>query len=845
MSEAAPQEQEKQEKNGCVLPLLIAGMLLWATLVPPVATLVIQQGLAPAPGSMTQALSLLAAGTVLLLLPWMAIAFFTRREAAWRSVRMTAIALTGVTGYWLVGALLTAFASGDYVRGAALLIYAGAATWALLRWAGKPVREVGVFRFDWQTILAALILAGLLTLPWPYTGALGDRFETLQITLQTLLEIIPHVLLIWGVGFYLLTSSYGATQWAALVTMLLYAILLGGEALTGQGLAGSARGWIALPLAFLLTELRARDKGLLPVLLVLFTYLIAPRIFVDPRDIKARGIPELQHVLSYIGVWLMAGSLGLILYLARLFRSSYAGDLSLPRWIKPTATIGGAVVMWGVWIGVYIFAGAPGFYDDGFLIIMKEQADLSAAYDYESADLADRADGIKAREERLNYVYRTLVETAERSQAPIREDLDALGFDYRPYYLINMIRVDGHRTWRRSFEGHPDVAAVIINPNVREYPRRLPLPYGMDEQTGVVTDTLTLQENLLAIGVEAAWEMNVTGVGIVVAGQDTGYDWEHPALKGSYRGWNGQTATHQYNWYDAWSDATVPFDDDKHGTHTMGTVLGREGESNRIGVAPDARWIGCRNMRRGFGNPASYTECMEFFLAPYPLGGDSFVDGDVSRAPHLINNSWGCPDMEGCFADTLRPAVDALRAAGVMMVVSAGNEGPGCGTVATPPANYDAAFSVGATSSTSDEITAFSSRGPADGLLKPDISAPGARVRSSVPGGGYGYADGTSMAGPHVAGVVALVWSANPALIGDVARTEQLLCETSAPQPVLETCSPEEAAADDPFALLDAPVCACGEATGAPNNVYGCGIVDAEAAVRAALEHLNPPTEEE
>ena len=336
MSEAAPQEQEKQEKNGCVLPLLIAGMLLWATLVPPVATLVIQQGLAPALGSMTQALSLLAAGAVLLLLPWMAIAFFTRREAAWRSVRMTAIALTGVTGYWLVGALLTAFASGDYVRGAALLIYAGAATWALLRWAGKPVREVGVFRFDWQTILAALILAGLLTLPWPYTGALGDRFETLQITLQTLLEIIPHVLLIWGVGFYLLTSSYGATQWAALVTMLLYAILLGGEALTGQGLAGSARGWIALPLAFLLTELRARDKGLLPVLLVLFTYLIAPRIFVDPRDIKARGIPELQHVLSYIGVWLMAGSLGLILYLARLFRSSYAGDLSLPRWIKPT-----------------------------------------------------------------------------------------------------------------------------------------------------------------------------------------------------------------------------------------------------------------------------------------------------------------------------------------------------------------------------------------------------------------------------------------------------------------------------------------------------------------------------
>jgi subtilisin family serine protease len=543
----------------------------------------------------------------------------------------------------------------------------------------------------------------------------------------------------------------------------------------------------------------------------------------------------MQHILSYVGVWLMAASLALILYLVRLFRSSYESDLSLPQWVDPTATISGVVVMWAVWGGVYLFAGAPGFYDDGFLIIMKEQADLSAAYDYESADLADGADGIKAREARMDYVYRTLVETAERTQAPIREDLDALGFDYRPYYLINMIRVDGHRTWRQSFEERPDVAAVILNPNVRDYPRRLPLPYGMDDQAGVITDTLTLQENLVAIGVEAAWEMEVTGEGIVVAGQDTGYDWDHPALKARYRGWDGQTATHVYNWHDAWSDATVPFDDDKHGTHTMGTVLGREGDANRIGVAPDAQWIGCRNMRRGFGNPASYAECMEFFLAPYPPGGDPFVEGDVSRAPHLVNNSWGCPEIEGCFADTLRPAVQALRAAGLMMVVSAGNEGPGCETVATPPANYDAAFSVGATSSTSDQITVFSSRGPADGLLKPDISAPGARIRSSVPGGGYGYADGTSMAGPHVAGVVALVWSANPALIGDITRTEQLLCETAVPQAVAESCAPEEAASEDFFAMLEAPVCACGDATGAPNNVYGCGIVDAEAAVRAAL----------
>jgi serine protease AprX len=192
----------------------------------------------------------------------------------------------------------------------------------------------------------------------------------------------------------------------------------------------------------------------------------------------------------------------------------------------------------------------------------------------------------------------------------------------------------------------------------------------------------------------------------------------------------------------------------------------------------------------------------------------------------VVNNSWGCHDKEGCQADTLRIAVDHLRAAGQMMVASAGNEGPACSTVTDPPALYDSAFTVGAIGQ-GDLVTGFSSRGPvaADGSdrIKPDIVAPGDMVRSSMPGG-YGVNSGTSMAGPHVAGAVALLWSAEPALIGDIDRTESLLVETAQRLTVDAVCARET-------------VCACGgDLPGTvPNNVYGWGEVDVWAALQKLL----------
>jgi uncharacterized repeat protein (TIGR01451 family) len=252
----------------------------------------------------------------------------------------------------------------------------------------------------------------------------------------------------------------------------------------------------------------------------------------------------------------------------------------------------------------------------------------------------------------------------------------------------------------------------------------------------------------------------------------------------------------------------------------MGTMVGNDGGSNQIGVAPGAKWIGCRNMDEGVGTPQTYSECFQWFIAPTDLEDDN---PDPSKAPHVINNSWGCPPSEGCTdPNILRTIVQNTRAAGIEVVVSAGNSGSSCSTVEDPPAIYDASFSVGATDS-NDNIAGFSSRGPVtidgSGRLKPDISAPGVNVRSSVPGGGYASFGGTSMAGPHVAGVTALLLSAYPHLIGDPDSIEAILTSTAVPRTTAETCG-------------DVP------GSEVPNNTYGWGRADAFSAITEASADL-------
>jgi subtilisin family serine protease len=314
------------------------------------------------------------------------------------------------------------------------------------------------------------------------------------------------------------------------------------------------------------------------------------------------------------------------------------------------------------------------------------------------------------------------------------------------------------------------------------------------------------------IGADKVWnEFSVRGKGIVVGESDTGVDVNHPALKESYR---GNAGGDDYNWFDPWNGKPSPYDEGGHGTYTLGTILGKNG----IGIAPDATWFACANLVRNLANPALYLDCMQFMLAPFPQRGNPFADGDPTRAADVLNNSWGCPELEGCDPNTLLAAANNLRAAGIFVVASAGNDGPFCNTVDAPLSLYDSVFSVGAIDRFGN-VADFSSRGPVtadgSGRMKPDIVAPGVGVLSSLPGGMYGSNSGTSIAGPHVAGAVALLWSADPSLIGDIDRTEQLLIQTA-----------------DPYTGSRSVGCFEGDI---PNAAYGYGILDVYEAVKVAL----------
>ena len=512
----------------------------------------------------------------------------------------------------------------------------------------------------------------------------------------------------------------------------------------------------------------------------------APLIFIDPT--------ELTIVLGDLLPWAMKASflmmgLGLLISLLVCLGSRWSHRPAFNPLIA-------SILTWALAFIVFGFFGQHGFYGDRLFVILKDQADLS------------QASQIKDLGQRRTYVYKTLTAKADSTQVGLRQTLDRFGIHYTPYYLVNGMEVNGSALVRLYLLSRPEVDRIIPSPRLRAIPQLTPPMSG---------DLTSLQENpgwnITMIGADKVWkDFGVTGKGIVVGQSDTGVDGAHPALKDSYR---GLTQGDDYNWYDPWTNSKSPNDQEGHGTHTLGIVLGEGG----IGVAPGAQWMACVNLERNLGDTALYLNCMQFMLAPFPHNGDPFKDGDPRRAADLLNNSWGCPTLEGCDAGSLRPAVDALRAAGIFTVVSAGNDGPVCATLDNPPAIYNSVFSVGAVDQ-GGNMAPFSSRGPVtiDGSnrIKPDISAPGVDVVSSLPNGTYGPESGTSMAGPHLVGVVALMWSANSQLIGDIDHTEQILVQTATPYSGAEP--PDE--------------CFTGSK---PSNAYGYGIVNAYDAVKMAL----------
>lgn len=453
------------------------------------------------------------------------------------------------------------------------------------------------------------------------------------------------------------------------------------------------------------------------------------------------------------------------------------------------------------------------------LIVLADQgtpvlAPMDAGLDYKSHRRA-LVDALRAR--------------AETQQSGVKAWLESRGIEYRAYWISNVVLARLNARDLKSLSARRDISRIETNPRIAA---RLPQP----QAAGVGPDDVeSVAWGVTKINAPQVWAAGVTGEGVVIGGEDTGYKWDHPALKPHYRGWNGATADHNYSWHDSvhdssgnpcGNDAPAPCDDNGHGTHTAGTFAGDDGATHQVGVAPGAKWVGCRNMDAGNGTPAMYIECMQWMLAPTDLN-DQNPNPDL--APDVISNSWTCITSEGCTTgNEIVAAVANVVAGGIFFVAAAANDGPSCSTITSPPAIYNASFTIAATDS-SDALAGFSSRGPVLGRpmlspnaqpIKPDVSGPGVDVPSAWPPNTYTNLSGTSMATPHVAGAAALVMSANPALKGHPAALAALFRDTAVTvgvtDPVNQTCGGTPR-------------------TTWPNNMMGHGRIDVFAAYQAAI----------
>ncbi len=660
----------------------------------------------------------------------------------------------------------------------------------LLAWSAKRGR---LGRCDVTALLLALLLGLLMLMPWVKFGALGNGWDVLVDGLQALALAVTMV----GLAAYLLP------QLTATSVRRRHNLFLGGSALLVSFLMiGGSWGQMdyqallmgVLPaLAFPLALFGTRDSkypagaGLALSLFAAFGTLA----FFDPVELNLYSLFSGEAAKYAFAATTWTVTIGWIaLFLSVIFPDALMRSRMKPIW----GGLAGVAAIAGV--AVYLLVGHPGFFGDDFFVVMSTQADLS------------RAQSISDVDERRAWVYETLVQQADVSQRDLTAWLDARGIPYTRYYLTNGIEVHASAIRRWQIARRPDVLKIVYSPELRPIPELPPMMPGNatrpDEPTW----------GLEAMGVPKVWEeLGVTGKGVVIGQSDTGVDATHPALADGYRG--AEMGTDDYNWLDAWYGKPQPYDINGHGTHTLATAAG----DDLVGVAPDAEWFACANLVRSFGSPAYYLTCMQFMLAPYPQGGDAFRDGKPELAADVSTNSWGCPArIEGCDQETLWFATEALRDAGIFFVAAAGNEGPACNSLQTPPGNYaNTILSVGAMDPAGD-VANFSNRGPEthspDGARGPDILAPGVEVLSAWPDGGWNSIEGTSMAAPHVAGVVALMWSANPALRGNVAATERILLETASP-------------------YHGAPT-ACGDGQ-TPDPATGYGVVNAYEAVKAAL----------
>ncbi|ALG07750.1 hypothetical protein AOZ06_13280 [Kibdelosporangium phytohabitans] len=407
----------------------------------------------------------------------------------------------------------------------------------------------------------------------------------------------------------------------------------------------------------------------------------------------------------------------------------------------------------------------------------------------------------RAGTQRTADVYSALTSHADSTQAGLRELLTARGAEFTPFWIVNTLKVTGDAALVDEIAARPEVKQILP-----ERTHAVPEPAPAEQ----LAQVNAVEWNIDRVRANKVWsDFSVRGENVVVANIDTGVQYTHPALVGKYRGNKGDgTFDHNYNWFDpskvCGNPSLAPCDNNNHGTHTMGTMVGDDGGTNQVGVAPSAKWIAAKGCEANSCSDTALLSSGQWVVAPTDLNGQN---PRPDLAPDVVNNSWGGGGGDAWYL----PTVKAWIAAGIFPAFSNGNNGAlGCNSSGSP-GDYPESYSAGSFD-INNAISSFSSRGPGSGgIVKPNIAAPGSAVRSSVANGGYGSFSGTSMASPHVAGAVALLWSASPSLAGDINATKALLNQTA-----VDTASTQ-----------------CGGTT-ENNNVWGEGKLDTFASVEKA-----------
>ncbi len=395
------------------------------------------------------------------------------------------------------------------------------------------------------------------------------------------------------------------------------------------------------------------------------------------------------------------------------------------------------------------------------LVLLRSQVDLTAL----DQQLYSQKSSMQ---QRAYQVITALKQNAENTQTGLKSYLNeksesAEVYTYEAYWIANMFMVEAKSNIINELMTRLDVAEMDLDALLE-----LDRP---EKVEGYVDGIESVEPGLKIINAHLLWAQGITGQGRLVMDIDTGVYPNHPALNFK---WRGNHVPSSQAWFDP-AGTTVPSDCDGHGSHTMGTMVGWSPTTgDTVGVAPDAEWIAAKTI---CSSPHTSNSVAAFQWAIDPDGNPSTIDD----MPDAINNSWYDPDVSNECSGIYKTTLDAVEAAGIAVIFSAGNNGPGTSTITKPKnintnnvnvmctAAIDGASYLGGNT---NPIASFSSRGPSlcggtgSLLIKPEVSAPGVSVRSSGTSTGYSVLSGTSMASPHVTGAVALLKQFAPNLTG-------------------------------------------------------------------------------